>query len=525
MACRFWMRCQNFERLAVATMYKTPGVYINELNAFPNSVVEVPTAVPAFFGYTETAPTPNVPTRISSLAEYLLLFGGAPKTKFTYTKGGTVAPVAAGKFLLYPGIRLFFDNGGGPCWIVSVGTADADTTKKKDDFLGALTALEKIQEPTILVAPDAVLLDRASWQEVCQQMIAHCAKMQSRVSILDVYSGDVARTNNDSNDVITLFRNAVTDSLNYAQTYYPWVKTSVYDDTDVDFSRFDDSISVLKSDLDDEAKKLVPDAADPKQKALLTLNALLIQAATGTQQAKPDAGKQPEQAAAGTASTPTPTPSQVHRSLWQVSPLYKSVLGSIKDILNVQPPSAAMAGVYARVDAKQGVFKAPANTGINSVLSPTVNISSEEQEDLNSPLDGKAVNAIRAFVGRGVLVWGARTLDGNSQDWRYINVRRTIIMLEQSIKFASLAYVFEPNTPSTWVTVRNMISNFLTNQWKAGALFGAKPEEAYNVDVGLGSTMTGNDILDGYMRVTVKVALVRPAEFIVLTFQQKMQTS
>jgi uncharacterized protein len=492
----------------VATMYKTPGVYINELNAFPNSVVEVPTAVPAFIGYTETAPTPNVPTRISSLAEYLLLFGGAPKTKFTYTKGGAVAPVAGGQFLLYPGIRLFFDNGGGPCWIVSIGIANADTTKKKDDFVNALLALEKIQEPTMLIAPDAVLLDRAGWQEVCQQMLAHCDKMQSRISILDIYDGTAARTNNDSTDVITLFRNAVTDSLNYGQAYYPWVNTSVYDDTDVDFSRLDDSISVLKSDLDDEAKQAVPDATDPKQKALL---------------APPAQGKQSTPPAAG--APPTPTPTQVHRSLWQVSPLYKSVMGNIKNLLNVQPPSAAMAGVYARVDGQQGVFKAPANTGILSVLSPSVNISSEEQEDLNSPLDGKAVNAIRAFVGRGVLIWGARTLDGNSQDWRYINVRRTIIMLEQSIKFASLAYVFEPNNASTWVTVRNMISNFLTNQWKAGALVGAKPEEAYSVDVGLGSTMTGDDILNGYMRVTVKVALVRPAEFIVLTFQQKMQTS
>jgi len=123
------------------------------------------------------------------------------------------------------------------------------------------------------------------------------------------------------------------------------------------------------------------------------------------------------------------------------------------------------------------------------------------------------------------LIWGARTLDGNSQDWRYINVRRTIIMLEQSIKFSALAYVFEANNASTWITVKNMISNFLTNQWKSGALVGAKPEEAYSVDVGLGSTMTADDILNGFMNVTVKVALVRPAEFIVITFQQKMQTS
>ena len=109
--------------------------------------------------------------------------------------------------------------------------------------------------------------------------------------------------------------------------------------------------------------------------------------------------------------------------------------------------------------------------------------------------------------------------------WRYINVRRTMIMLEQSIATAAEAYVFAPNDSSTWTTVRTMIENFLNNQWKAGALAGATPPEAYQVDVGLGSTMTGNDILDGYMRITVKVAITRPAEFIVITFQQKMQTS
>ena len=98
-------------------------------------------------------------------------------------------------------------------------------------------------------------------------------------------------------------------------------------------------------------------------------------------------------------------------------------------------------------------------------------------------------------------------------------------MLEQSIKAAVMTYVFAPNDASTWVSVQNMIANFLTNQWKAGALAGAKAADAFSVTVGLGSTMTADDILDGYMRVTVKVAIVHPAEFIELTFQQQMQTS
>jgi phage tail sheath protein FI len=201
-------------------------------------------------------------------------------------------------------------------------------------------------------------------------------------------------------------------------------------------------------------------------------------------------------------------------------------MAEIRTHLNLMPPAAAMAGVYARTDGLVGVFKAPANTSIVGVASPAVALSDADQRDLNAPIiGGVAVNAIRSFVGRGVLVWGARTMDGNSQDWRYVNVRRTAIMLEQSMKNALQAYVFEPNTASTWTTVRNMLSNFLDNQWKAGALMGAVPEDAYRVDVGLGTTMTPTDVLDGYMKVVVRVALVRPAEFIVLTFQQKLPAS
>lgn len=149
-----------------------------------------------------------------------------------------------------------------------------------------------------------------------------------------------------------------------------------------------------------------------------------------------------------------------------------------------------MAGIYTMVDNTRGVWKAPANVSMNSVVSPAVNVSHEEQEELNVNPQGKSINAIRSFIGEGVLVWGARTLDGNSLDWRYINVRRTMIMLEESCRLAAQAMVFEPNTASTWVTIKAMISNFLTGIWKRGGLAGAVPEDAFSVHVGLGETMT-----------------------------------
>ena len=121
------------------------------------------------------------------------------------------------------------------------------------------------------------------------------------------------------------------------------------------------------------------------------------------------------------------------------------------------------------------------------------------------------------------MVWGARTLAGNDNEWRYIPVRRFFNMAEESIKKATEQFVFEPNDKNTWVKVRAMIENFLILQWRAGALAGAKPDQAFFVRVGLGETMTAQDILEGRMNVEIGMAVVRPAEFIILKFSHKMQ--
>jgi hypothetical protein len=204
-------------------------------------------------------------------------------------------------------------------------------------------------------------------------------------------------------------------------------------------------------------------------------------------------------------------------------PVFKDIYAQMAAMLGTLPPSAAMAGIYTQIDATRGVWNAPANIGFTSVIGPTVPISNKMQEDLNVPITGYAVNAIRDFVGRGTLVWGARTLDGNSNDWRYIQVRRTLIYIEQSVELALNKFVFEPNVAQTWVTVATMIGAFLRGLWSQGGLMGATPEEAYSVLCGLGSTMTAQDVLEGRMIVQIKLQMVRPAEFIILTFKQQMQ--
>ncbi len=206
------------------------------------------------------------------------------------------------------------------------------------------------------------------------------------------------------------------------------------------------------------------------------------------------------------------------------SAVYANITQAIKNEGIIVPPSGAVAGVYASVDATRGVWKAPANVSLNTVIEPMVTINDNMQDDLNVDVNaGKSINAIRAFTGKGILVWGARTLEGNSNDWRYISVRRFYIMVEETVKKAAFQFVFEPNDGKTWVRLRAMIENYLSNLWSQGALAGAKPEAAYYVKVGLGQTMTFQDVLDGKMIVEIGMAPVRPAEFIILRFSQVQQ--
>lgn len=532
---------------------KTPGVYLVEKDAFPNSVVEVATAVPAFIGYTQKAKNGaksllNKPFRITSFAEYIQYFGGAPDYKFELK---AVAPPASPpddgtkpaadfkvketgftlertgtRFRLFDAIRFFYQNGGGPCYIVSVGDYTGQIVgglldgTDADHPGGGLVTLEKEQEPTMVIIPDALSLDDDSkCYSVFQQAVLHCEKMMSRVAILDVYNGFKDRKDPDG-DPISGFRVGVgMNGLKYAAAYYPWVETTIVQETEVSFRNLtDDSLAELQKMLYIELGLSAGSPPADESPKVAKTREFIDSLNTYTKAYNESKIENP-------AIDQNPGPDDVHKSLVFLSTAYNEMLKDILGRLNELPPASAMAGIYTLVDATRGVWKAPANVSLNSVIRPSVNITFEDQEDLNVSLEGKSINAIRTFIGEGVLVWGARTLDGNSQDWKYINVRRTMIMLEQSVKAAAKAYVFEPNDAGTWTTVKSMIENFLYQQWKSGALVGSKPEEAYSVHVGLGDTMTGDDILNGIMRVTVLVAVSRPAEFIEITFQQQMQKS
>jgi phage tail sheath protein FI len=519
----------------MAGAYKTPGVYIKEVNAFPNSVVEVATAVPAFIGYTQIhdnkgSSLKNKAARIASLSEYETFFGKGPLEVFDITEnnddniendfkiadaGYVLAPANAKKvnerFYMYNSMRLFFQNGGGACYVVSVGTYK----KKKEDgtfedeaiarkaLEEGIDALLKEQEPTMVILPDAVALDQENCIGLQQYSLKHCDKMQNRFAIIDIHNGYLDRDKDVEKDCVSIFRGSLgVNYLKYSAAYYPWLNTSIVQKTDLDFKNF--------AKLDDLKKLLVAEAGGDS--ATAEMQDILKQFNDDDYRKTLDANKQLSD-------------DELHKILFSVSPIYKKIIDAMTKRLNVLPPAAAMAGVYTMVDNARGVWKAPANVSLASVSTPTVNITHDDHEDLNVSTTGKSINAIRTFIGEGVLVWGARTLDGNSLDWRYINVRRTMIMLEESLRLATKAYVFEPNVSGTWINIKSMASNFLTGIWKRGGLAGASPEDAFSVHVGLGETMTGEDILEGYLKVTILVALVRPAEFIEITFKQQMQKS
>ena len=371
----------------------TPGVYIEEKNAFPGSVVEVATAIPAFIGYTEKADRngrslKNKPTRITSFAEYAQLFGGAFSPKFTLKEkteegAGThiitikneekaITYIDNNELYMYRSIQLFFSNGGGTCYIVSVGTY-TDKPKgviiKKAELLGeskgedgkiiegGLVALLKEQEPTMVIVPDAVKLDVDECYALYGKVLGHCAKMQSRVAIFDIHDGAGERIEGGDEDVIKIFRDKIgTEFLNYGAAYYPWLNTSIVPKGEITFMNFDSTLD-LKTYLSSE-----------ESKAAKMLENFKIDDETVTEEFKTSKPEEYQEASENQDKLSDLVEKfrknkirNHHQGLIATSPTYANLLAEMTQVVNLLPPSAAMAGLYTMVDNTRGVWKSPAN--------------------------------------------------------------------------------------------------------------------------------------------------------------------
>jgi len=585
------------------TQYKTPGVYVQEIPSFPPSVAGVSTAVPAFIGYTETTNReqgkPPAPVRISALLDYTEKFGGAEETAFTVTvdADNNIESVSTPglkdfmglKHLMYHSLHMYFKQGGGPCYIISLG--DYDATMTRQDFEEGLEVLKKEDEPTMILLVDAVNLDDiADYDSLCQAALAQCGELKDRFCVFDV----LQRESDWRND-IQKFRDGIgTKELKYGAAYYPYLRTAL------NFSHTDESVEVtgagadLSGDVTAEYETASngirifytytgdaarPETSDKRAEIVKNVDASVrdIQFATtstkltvtlpkGTKSTsttpaaavnawlawkneknadntdKNDArgfdiqkaGKgvtsvTPRQEFGLTYATVTTSGSRTYKLQefqYDRTKLYNDIKARLDKERVVLPPSAIMAGVYAYIDNTTGVWKAPANVSLASVIEPMLKLNAKDQEDLNIDANaGKSINVIRAFTGKGNIVWGARTLMGNDNEWRYINVRRLFSYVEESVQKATSFAVFEPNTAITWLKVRAMIESFLEDLWRAGGLAGETKDQAYFVNLGLGATMTEQDVLEGRMNVEIGLAAVRPAEFIILKFSHKMQES
>jgi len=494
----------------MAAPYKTPGVYVEEIAKFPPSVAPVETAIPVFIGYTESAQEKVAtdlllkPTRISSLVEYEQYFGNPqPEESVTVAaavtkKDGvvteqkavvTLQESARSKHIMHYAMQMYFANGGGPCWIVSVGPYKSSfgAALVETELHAGLEAARKEDEPTLIVFPEAQSLSIADFKTLHDAALVQCAELQDRFVIMDLHGGlDSSSTPISMSDPETNLLTAAgnfrnngigTNNLKYGAVYAPNIETTL------DF-------------LVDEGSTAVT----------ITTTVITTSPASVVTTAAPAAMLDTLEA--------------------NDNALYSLITAAIRDEVCKLPPSSAMAGIYATVDRTRGVWKAPANLSMANVVAPTIQFTNVEQDQLNVDVTaGKSINAIRPFIGLGTLVWGARTLAGNDNEWRYINVRRFFIFVEESVKKATHQFVFEPNDANTWVKAQGMIENFLTTQWRQGALQGAKPEHAFYVAIGLGKTMTALDILEGRMIIEVGMAAVRPAEFIILRFSHMMAQS
>lgn len=663
--------------------YRTPDVYVEELSVFPPSVAEVETAIPAFIGYTQKATRTidgdllNVPTKVVSLLEYQSLFGGAPQIKVDSVvlddaSNFVSAGISKTKHL-YDSLRLFFDNGGGKCYIVSVGNDTATTDE--ETLKTGLDQVARVDEPTILLFPDAAELDAGKLAAVQQRALAQCGKLGDRVALLDTA---YYKSKAEHDTQIANFRGKIgINNLKYGMAYAPWLKLGYaksvgYTDIKSVLKKGGaaTNLSALTGDPDIKAKidlldKALADKtaitariaplANPQTNVSLHMEELLrtysgtpktattlqvlfayvmqitktidgmatgatalthqftpppppppatavpqgvlpsvqnlikgqlktalsnlislekeLKAAEATYTPQWDSAPTPAAtdwdglfgANAPTASTSIiPTGAGVTTSqkldaalpglntafsalngalaaiaaeaenwrknheqfLYDNFPVYRGIIDGVAGTLAPCPPSGAIAGIYAMVDNQRGIWKAPANVSLAGVVEPTYYFDSDDTDNLNvDPVAGKSINAIRAFAGKGTLVWGARTLAGNDNEWRYVPVRRFFNMVEESVKKSTYWAVFEPNDANTWVKVRGMIENYLTQKWREGALAGATTKDAFFVRCGLGVTMAPQDILEGRLNVEVGMAVVRPAEFIVLKFSHKLQTA
>jgi uncharacterized protein len=529
--------------------YLSPGVYIQEVNTGPRPIEGVGTAMAAFVGLAPAGPA-NRPVLVTNWLQYVEMFGAVDE-------GGRRNPHLSGAFLSHA-VYGYFLNGGGRCYVARVAPGEDGSNGKGTapklpavQLLGrggrglSLTAAARsapstdieleVTPPTGEQAPEGAFtltVKQGDTREVYENV--SLGKRGAKGAAAEAVR-NVVETVNQTSKLVTLSEVAGQGSLaertpsvgtyvikapetttNVPQLRSQHFVGNVVERSGIEGLEVADEVTMVCAPDLYSSFSAAPDASDDaKRETLDKIKAVQLAMIAhaermGDRMAILD-------------SPPNLTPQEVKK--WRerdtnydskYAALYYPWLkvdGPDGQPIDV-PPCGHVAGIWARNDNERGVHKAPANEVVRGAMSAEVQITKGEQDILN-PI---GVNCIRSFVGRGIRVWGARTLSSDPA-WRYVNVRRLFNYVEESIDRGTQWIVFEPNDADLWARVRRDVGAFLTGCWRDGMLFGATPDESFFVKCDAENNPV--DVRDrGQLVIDVGLAPVKPAEFVIFRFSQ-----
>jgi phage tail sheath protein FI len=523
----------------MATTYLTPGVYVEEVDRGTKPIEGVGTSVAAFVGFSERASEVgrngsepvsllNKATLVTNWNQYTQKFGG-------FVNGAYLPQAVYG----------YFANGGGRCYVISLATLGmSDDPNLAKPALASLPSLsdakiDSMQVRALQPGPAgndisvAVELDKTPEGESGETFTLNVSRggaSLERFEGLTMASGDrnvetVVNTQSKTIRVETVRKGGKLAERRPAEGTYA-LQGGEIKSLAVQATQFEgdtarrEGLGALEA-LDDITILCVPDLMSSYQRGDITLDGV-----KAVQTAMLNHCERMKYRFAVLDAPPDMSPQEIAE--WRKTTAgYDSKYGalyypwiSVTNPLGANganmliPPSGHVAGIYARVDGDRGVHKAPANEVVMGALGLELNMTKGEQEGLN-PI---GVNCIRAFPGRGIRVWGARTLSSDPS-WRYVNVRRLFNFVEASIENGTQWVVFEPNDQDLWARVRRDVTAFLRNVWRTGALFGATPEQAFYVKCD--EELNPPEVRDlGQLIIEVGLAPVKPAEFVIFRISQ-----
>lgn len=523
--------------------YLAPGVYVEEVSTGPRPIEGVSTSTAGFVGETERGTTR--PTLVTSWSDYVRKFGGYIDPPISSTPN---------IYLPYA-VRGFFDNGGQRLYVARVCGQNAATAA--GNFSG--TVLQAVGPGTwgnrlrIMITP-------GSSSETLPAASTLPAKQFFRIRVIYYRDGvpnplvnpldpaQAANPNRREPDAIEDFDDLSADPtrINFAQSVInsrsSLIRVLTCPSRPADVTTFTGLTQTVGTDVPANTQQFIGANADPELRTgldgLMTIRDISLMACPDeivNPQLTDELLNRCEAAKDRFAILNEVTDGADFNAIRQhrdstygglYYPRLRVVAPHTPEGYMVVPPAGHITGIFARTDVERGVHKAPANEVVRGIVSrdlnggrkPLTRVLSKREHDMLNPY---GVNVIRDFRsdGRDIRIWGARTMSSDSM-WKYVNVRRLFIFIEQSIDRGTQWAVFEPNTEPTWIAIRTSITNFLRTVWRNGALMGSTQDEAFFVKCDR-NTMTQDDIDNGRLICLIGVAPAKPAEFVIFRISQK----